>query len=62
MIPDRMTLLIACAIAAVPMLSLSPSLQQVLGIVYTVHALHGHRRARACYVRASATNCSSTAR
>jgi hypothetical protein len=44
MIPDRITLVIACAIAAVPLFSLSPSVQQALGVVYTVHALRAHRR------------------
>jgi len=62
MIPDRITLLIACAIAAVPIMSLSPMVQQALGVVYTVHALRAHRRARQCYVRPSATNGSLTAR
>ena len=44
MIPDRTTLLLACAIAAVPILSLSPSVQQALGVVYAVHAWRAHRR------------------
>lgn len=56
MIPDRITLLIACAIAAVPMFSLSPSVQQALGVVYTVHALRTHRQelARARRLRTGA--------
>ena len=44
MIPDRITLLIACAIAAAPLFQLSPSVQQALGVVYSVHALRAHRR------------------
>ena len=44
MIPDRLTLLIACAIAAVPLLQLSPSFQQALGVVYAVHAIRSCRR------------------
>ncbi len=44
MIPDRVTLAIACAIAAVPLLSVSPSVQQALGVVYAIHALRQHRR------------------
>ena len=44
MIPDRITLLIACAIAAVPIARLSPAWQQALGVVYTIHALRAHRR------------------
>jgi hypothetical protein len=44
MIPDRITLLIACAIAAAPLLQLSPSVQQALGVVYSVHALRAYRR------------------
>ena len=44
MIPDRVTLLIACAIAAVPLLQLSPSFQQALGVVYSVHAIRSCRR------------------
>jgi len=62
MIPDRITLLIACAIAAVPIVRLSPAWQQAFGVVYSIHALRAHRRALACYVRPSNTKSSSTAR
>ncbi|HZP48806.1 MAG TPA: hypothetical protein VFB07_09745 [Vicinamibacterales bacterium] len=44
MMPDRLTLLIACAIAAVPLVSAPASVQQALGVVYTLHALRQHRR------------------
>ena len=62
MIPDRISLLLACMIAAMSIARLSPSWQQALGVVYSVHALRTHRRALACYVRPSTTNSSSTAR
>jgi len=44
MMPDRITLIIACAIAAMPLARISPSWQQALGVVYTLHALRSHRR------------------
>jgi hypothetical protein len=44
MIPDRTTLVLACAIATVPYLSMPAFFQQLLGIAYAVHALAGHRR------------------
>ena len=44
MIPDRTSLLIACAIAMMSIVRLSPSWQQALGVVYSLHALAAHRR------------------
>ena len=44
MIPDRISLLIACMIATMTIARLSPSWQQGLGVVYTLHALRAHRR------------------
>jgi hypothetical protein len=63
MIPDRTTLVIACAIATVPLLGMPSAVQQILGLVYAMRALASHRRAVECYVRpSSAIRNSSTAR
>ena len=60
MIPDRITLLIACAIAAVPIMSLSPMVQQALGVAYTLHALRAHHHARRGYRRSDQDRSVST--
>lgn len=44
MMPDRTTLLIACAIAATSLARLSPAIHEMLGFLYAVHALRSHRR------------------
>lgn len=44
MMPDRTTLLLACAIAAMSVTRLSPAIHEALGVVYALHALRSHRR------------------
>ncbi len=57
MIPDRITLLIACAIAATPIAHLSPAIREALGLLYSVHVIRSHRRdlARFAYARTVST-------
>jgi len=57
MIPDRITLVIACAIAATSAAQLSPAIRDLLGFLYSVHVLRSHRRelARFAYARSVST-------
>ena len=44
MMPDRTTLLIACALASAPLIRLSGPVHEMLGLVYALRALTAHRR------------------